>query len=352
MRNSSRTVLIVLLLAIAFALDLQPHWGVAAGILYVTPVLLTLWFRRALAPLLAAAGSTILLAAVFLFAEPQAGSIPNALTNRLLAAGAIWTTAALVVLFTRSALVAGAGARKQTEEQVREVVSLRTLTAGLLRRQEQERQRIARELHDGVNQMLAALSMELTALEDQVGDPDAARARLGSIEKRVAAISEEIRRVSHQLHPSVLEHAGFPAALRSHCREFGKQTGIQVKVASDNLPERIDPELSTLLFHFCREALQNVAKHSAATEVLLRVSGAAREVQVSITDNGKGFDIAGARSGGGLGLLSMSERARSVGGHFSIESGPQQGVTVTIRVPLAVCPPDSDRAADPSESLS
>jgi signal transduction histidine kinase len=349
--NSSRTALIVLSMAIVFAIDVRLPVGVAGAILYVAPILLTLWFQRARAPLLAAAGATILVLTGFLFAEPQVRAISsNVLTNRLLAIGVIWTTAALAGLYARTT-VRDTRVRKQWEEAVREAESVRTLAGGLLREQQQERRRISRELHDGVNQMLAALSMELSVLESQTAGPDAARDRISRIENRVVAISDEIRRVSHELHPSILEHAGFAAALGSHCREFAKQTGIQALVSTDNVPERIDPEVAASLFRLSQEALQNVAKHSAATEVRLQVSGNSGEVRLTIVDNGRGFDLARARSRGGLGLVRMNERARSLGGHFSIESTPQEGVTVAVRVPLGPCPPDA-RTPDPSDASS
>jgi signal transduction histidine kinase len=232
------------------------------------------------------------------------------------------------------ALVSDISERVRAQEHLLEAESIRNLTAGLLRGQEQERRRIARELHDGINQTLAALSIELSTLEDQFPVSDATRRRLLSIEDRVLAISEEIRRISHELQPSILEHAGFVAALRSHCREFSTQTKIQTHVTTHRVPERIDPAIATSLFRLSQEALQNVAKYSGATEVRLRVAEDREGIRLSISDNGRGFDPAQARREGGLGLTSMNERARSLGGTLSIESRPGAGVTVTVWVPL------------------
>lgn len=472
MTNNSKALLVVLSMAIVFAIDLRLPNGVAAGILYVAPVLLTFWLRRNPAPpLLAAAAATILILAAFALAEPQARVSPYALTNRLLAAGAVWAAAALVALYTRAdearrrseqsaregerqldqirqalgrseaasrayleaasqavlgvdetgrivlanamaeetfgysreellaatmemllpelfqgrpapgvaclaapgpqpmgarhelvaqrkdgssfrvdvslspivtpdgnialAFVSDISARIQAQEELREAHDVRALTAGLLRGQEQERQRISRQLHDGVNQRLAALSMELSTLENHIADPAAARERLSSIENRVVAISDDVRRVSHQLHPSILEHAGFVAALRSHCREFSIETAIETQITTDAVPEPIDPVAASCLFRLSQDALQNVARHSGATQVRITVSGDGQGIRLSIVDNGKGFDVARARGQGGLGLLSMSERARSLRGRLTIESSPQGGAAVVVSVPLA-----------------
>ena len=237
------------------------------------------------------------------------------------------------------AFVSDISERVRALENLREAESVRALTAGLLRGQEQERRRISRELHDGLNQRLAALSMDLSALDGRIADAAAARERLHSIEERVVAISDEVRRISHELHPSILEHAGFVAALRSHCREFSKQTGIQAYVATENVPEPVDPSIGTSLFRLSQEALQNVAKYSEATEVRLSVSGTDQGIRLSIVDNGKGFNIALARTRDGLGLVSMNERARSLGGRFSIESPAQGGVAIAVWVPLSQHPP-------------
>jgi PAS domain S-box-containing protein len=237
------------------------------------------------------------------------------------------------------AFVSDISERVRALENLRETESVRALTAGLLRGQEQERRRISRELHDGLNQRLAALSMDLSALDGRIADPDAARERLHSIEERVVAISDEVRRISHQLHPSILEHAGFVAALRSHCREFSKQTAIQAYVATENVPEQVDPAVGTSLFRLSQEALQNVAKYSGATEVRVSVSGKDQGIRLTIADNGIGFNIAQARTRDGLGLVSMNERARSLGGRFSIESPAQGGVTIAVWVPLTQHPP-------------
>lgn len=193
--------------------------------------------------------------------------------------------------------------------------------------------------------MLAALSIELGTLDAQLESPEAARVRLSSIEARVESLSDEVRRISHQLHPSILEHAGFVAALRSHCQAFGKQTEINVRVSTNNVPERIDPMVASSLFRLSQEALQNVAKHSSATEVIVTVAGDGEGIEISIVDNGKGFDLSKVRKLGGLGLVSMKERAHSLGGRLSIRSSPQRGATIEVWVPL-------EQPAGPEGSLT
>lgn len=241
---------------------------------------------------------------------------------------------------TALAFVSDISDRVAAQENLREIERLRVLTAGLFRGQEQERRRISRELHDGLNQKLAALSMDLDALQDETLSREAADGRFSAIEERIMAVANEVRRISHQLHPSILEHAGLVAALRSYCREFFKLAQIETIVTAEDVPESVDPVVATALYHLSQEALQNVAKHSGATEVRVSITGTMGGIELSFLDNGNGFDLAQAQAEGGLGLLSMNERARSLGGRFSVDTQPGEGAKVTVWAPLDQPMPD------------
>jgi len=223
---------------------------------------------------------------------------------------------------------------KQVAESLRQAASMRALTAGLLRGQEEERRRIARELHDGLNQRLAALSIEIGSQEQRMAQPSPERTQLRNIANRIVEITDEVRRLSHQLHPSVLEYAGLVPALRSHCEEFSRQSGIRTELKAEDVPQSISMECATSLFRFTQEALRNVAKHSGAAEAFVRIKADEDHLILSVADAGKGFDVAQARKKSGLGLVSMEERVRSLGGTLSVQSSSQRGSVLEATIPL------------------
>jgi PAS domain S-box-containing protein len=223
---------------------------------------------------------------------------------------------------------------KRAAESLRQTVSMRALTAGLLRGQEEERRRIARELHDGLNQRLAALSIEIGAQEQRMPELSPERTQFRRVADRIVEITDEVRRLSHQLHPAVLEYAGLIPALRAHCEEFSQQSGIETELKVVNVPESLTMECSTSLFRFTQEALRNVAKHSGATEALVRIRGDSGGLTLSVADTGSGFDVAQARRKQGLGLVSMEERIRTLGGTPSVRSDPEGGTTLEAIIPL------------------
>jgi signal transduction histidine kinase len=214
--------------------------------------------------------------------------------------------------------------------------ALRALTTRLVAAQEQERARLARELHDGLKQSLVGLSLEIGELQDRLGKPESIRADLAKLEGRVIDISEDVRRISHSLHPASLEHVGLVVALRSYCAEFSKQTGIDTELLADDLLPTLSKEATTGLFRIAQEALTNVAKHSRASGAQIALRQGSGEIQLLIEDAGVGFDVVGERSKGGLGLISMEERCRALGGVLSVKSNQGQGTAVEARIPIDV----------------
>ena len=216
-----------------------------------------------------------------------------------------------------------------TERKVAEQ-ALAEMTRKLIQSQELERARIGRELHDDINQRLAMLAIELEQLQ---GDPSQLETRLEQLRKDVADVSKDVQALSHDLHSSRFEYLGVVAAMRSWCREFAERQKMEIDFRSD-LSSVLPGEVGLTLFRVLQESMHNAMKYSAAkhTEVDLREEG--REVHLIVSDRGKGFDIAAALQGQGLGLTSMRERVRLVNGTLSIDSRPNAGTTIHVRVPF------------------
>lgn len=209
----------------------------------------------------------------------------------------------------------------------------------LVETQEQERARIARELHDDINQRLAMLAVELEQLQD---DPSEVRSRLQELRTRTIEISNGVQALSHDLHSSQLEYLGAVAGIKSWCEEFSHRQGIQVDFRQDvrsTLPE----EIGLCLFRVLQEALHNAVKHSGMKRIEVQLQEEPGEIHLIIKDLGKGFAIETARHGRGLGLTSMQERVRLVNGMIDIQSKPMGGTTIHLRVPL-----DSGHGARPA----
>lgn len=206
------------------------------------------------------------------------------------------------------------------------------LARHLLQAQEEERLRIAAELHDGINQEIAMLSMELGAAISGVSE-DQLRAHLVAIRNRAIRISEEVRRISHRLRPALLEYIGLAGAVRSHCRDMSENAGFHVDlVADDSL--NVPAEIATALYRIVQEALQNVLRHAAATLVTIKIQRRGEFIHLSVEDNGVGFNPESLPRDGGMGLVSMRERARSLGGDLTVTKAPSYGTRLEAVVPI------------------
>jgi len=210
---------------------------------------------------------------------------------------------------------------------------IRDLAGRLMTSQEEERRRIARELHDGVNQDLAALAIALNAIEEGQAAPTQRR-EVARLRGRTVELAESVRRLSHELHPGILQYAGLVAALRSHCREFEREHGLAVKFRADDDLGAVPPDVGLCLYRVAQEALKNAASHAKASHVSVDVARNGANLVLTIGDDGNGFDLAEARNRGGLGLISLDERARLVRGHLAIDSWPQRGTQIQVVVPL------------------
>jgi PAS domain S-box-containing protein len=220
--------------------------------------------------------------------------------------------------------------RKRAEE------SLRSLSGQLLKTQDEERRRIARELHDSAGQLLAALSMNLTPLGSQDGKlpPSAAKAIKESV-GFVKELSNQLRTISHLLHPPLLDEVGLSSALRLFLEGFEERSKIKVNLDIPGNFKRLSPELETTIFRIVQECLTNIHRHSGSRVAAIRVTSDGSEVKVEVRDQGKGMPSGedGSHKKVGVGIQGMRERIKQFGGRFEIRSD-KKGTVVAASVPV------------------
>lgn len=205
----------------------------------------------------------------------------------------------------------------------------------LLEAQEQERARIARELHDDIGQRLALLAIEFAQLQENTsGLSNEVRSRMDQLRRQTGEIAGDIQFLSHELHSSKLEYLGVTVAMKGFCREFGEQQRVQVDFKIHDVPSQVPPDISLCLFRVLQEALHNSAKHSGVQLFEVGLWGTSAALELTVRDSGSGFDSEAARKGRGLGLISMEERLKLLNGTFLIESKPGHGTTIRARVPI------------------
>jgi PAS domain S-box-containing protein len=237
------------------------------------------------------------------------------------------------LLDSAGTLVGVAEIVRDLSEQDRAEKALSRLSSRLIHAQEQERARIARELHDDIGQRLSMLSIELTALSAAPGL--VRESQTNKLRDRAADIATDVQALAHALHSSKLELLGLPTASRGFCDEFAQQTRAEVVFVTHDVPGELSGDVSVCLFRVLQEALHNAAKHSGVRQFDVHLWGAGDEIHLVVRDAGQGFDVASAQAGRGLGLVSMGERLKLVGGVLSIESNPQRGTTIYARAPFA-----------------
>jgi PAS domain S-box-containing protein len=217
--------------------------------------------------------------------------------------------------------------------------ALSDIARKLVAAQEQERTRIARELHDDISQRLAMLAVELEQVQN---DPSEIQQRVSELRTQTIEISNGVQALSHDLHSSRLEYLGAVAGMKSWCKEFGERQGMQIDFRPD-VRSTLPQEIGLCLFRVLQEALHNAAKHSGVKRIEVQLHEESDEIHLTIRDLGQGFDVEAARTGQGLGLTSMQERVRLVNGKIAIESKPMGGTTIHARVPFGLSS-DSMRA--------
>ena len=211
--------------------------------------------------------------------------------------------------------------------------ALRELSGRLITSEEEERRRVARELHDHIGQEAALICVQAQRLDSGLADDEhTTRSEIRELYKRIKVLASDISKLSHRLHSSELSFLGLSVAGERLCRDFANQFGIDVDYHADPLPSTLDSAKSLCLYRVLEEALQNVAKHSHATRVTVEIKARDNELSLKVRDNGHGFDV--EKTGPGLGLLSMRERLNFVGGRFAITSKRGSGTLVTAFVTM------------------
>jgi PAS domain S-box-containing protein len=226
-------------------------------------------------------------------------------------------------------------ARDITERKLAEE-ALSNLGGRLIEAQEEERRRIARELHDDVSQKLAMLTIGLQELAMITPESQAQlRTRIGSLLKSSSQMINDVHALSHRLHTSKLELMGLAETMRSYCRELAEQRHVEIDFTHSDVPKFLPSQVSLCLYRILQEGLGNAVKHSGVRHFEVRLERVADELQLAIRDPGVGFDPSMVSNSQGLGLISMRERINLVKGTLSIESKPGGGTQIKVRVPIA-----------------
>jgi len=222
------------------------------------------------------------------------------------------------------------------EEHERDQKALSNVSSMLIEAHEEERTRIARELHDDVNQRLAVVSVSLSNLKKSFPASDEpARNHVEQVRHDIVELGRDVQALSHRLHSSKLEYLGLVTAARGFCREFSAQNNVEIDFLCENFPQNVPSNISLCLFRVLQEALQNAAKYSGARRFDASLESTPNEIRLVVRDSGTGFDPELEMSNGhGLGLVSMRERMKLVDGRLSINSGPEHGTTIQACVPF------------------
>ncbi len=340
-----------LLACFFFVLDLQLPLGVANAVLYSVVVLLSSASQYQWLPIAAAITCSLMTTIAVPF-SPHIAGLPSWFewVNHLFSLFGIWAPVVFVYQRRRTEsllkesnerlergveartadLAASRLALERSEEQ------LHTLTGRILTAQEEERRRIAQDLHDDVNQRLALLMLDLQTIGRQIG-PSPAEAQDGvrNVLNGLEALSDDVRFMAYRFHPSILDDLGLKAALQRLLDDFSSRTGVKALFVHQPLDHQLDKTKSTALYRVVQESLSNIARHAKATRVEVEVTVEEEGVVVVVRDDGRGFDqLVVDRGESGLGLLNMRERLLSVQGSCEVESVPGRGTTVSMYVPL------------------
>ncbi len=225
---------------------------------------------------------------------------------------------------------------QESEDALRKSYARITDLAGrLIAAQEDERRHIARELHDDLNQQVASLAIDISRLKRQFPNADPAfQEQIARLREKTEIISERVRQVSYELHSSILQHLGLPAALNSYCAEFSEREGIAVALDIQDGLEALLPDTALCLYRVAQESLRNIARHSGARSAIMALAGVDGAVELRVADQGVGFDPGHAREFRGLGLVSMEERVKLLGGSFVLTTRPGMGTELRAQIPL------------------
>jgi signal transduction histidine kinase len=233
--------------------------------------------------------------------------------------------------------------RKQADEASRKsewilnqnANELRMLAGRLIHNQEDERSRLARELHDDIVQRLAVFAIDIGQLEKELTDqPAPVQEKIGEMKKGMVKISGDVHNLSRRLHPSILDDLGLIKAVESECANFSRREGAEIVFDHENIPTDMPKDISLSLYRIIQEGLRNISKHACADHISVSLTGLDHDVLLTIQDDGIGFDPVEVKQKTGLGLSSIRERVRLIQGNHSINSQPGKGTQITVRAPL------------------
>jgi PAS domain S-box-containing protein len=219
--------------------------------------------------------------------------------------------------------------RKEVESALKDERAKRL--SALIDGQEMERQRVSRELHDGLGQFLIAIKLKL---ENIIYTQQAYKGSLLEVQEMFNTTIDEVRRISDNLMPSILKEFGLETALRNLCKLMAQASNINIRFESLPLKRKMEERISTYLYRISQEALNNVVKHAQATEVGIELLELGNYIQLIIEDNGKGFDVDKHFNSQGNGIYNMRERINVIGGSIEIKSKPGKGTIIDIKIPL------------------
>ena len=226
--------------------------------------------------------------------------------------------------------------RRQLEQSARtHAQEVQALAASLITAQEEERRRVSRELHDQICQQLASLAIDIGSLAAASTPPEGMHGRLKEFQARIVKASEETRHIAYELHPSVLDDLGLVASLRALCKDFSERNrDVDLKFSGSALPHPLPRETASCIYRVAQEGLQNIVKHANAKHVSMALTHKNGSLTLTVADDGAGFAHSAVAGRGGLGLVSMEERARLVNGKLSITGRPGHGTRIVLSIPL------------------
>jgi signal transduction histidine kinase len=226
-------------------------------------------------------------------------------------------------------------ALRESEETARASYhEVRDLAGRLISAREGERTRIARDLHDDIGQRVASLSIGLSRIQRQIPDvANPVRQSLADLEQLSTKLSGDLRHLSHELHPGILEHLGLLEALRERCDDFSEKSGVPVQLAVSETWQDVSGAPALCLYRVAQEALRNVATHARARNVTVALDKVDGHLMMQVTDDGCGFDLSASSRRSGLGLVSLSERVRMLGGELVVTAAPDDGTRIAVSLP-------------------
>ena len=252
--------------------------------------------------------------------------------------GMLWTFYQLRVraFKRRQVLLEGNQALLERNQELleRHQVEIRALNEELIKTQEAERMRIAGELHDGVLQQITSLTLRLGKVRRQVQPDSEANATVSDLQQQLIKVGTDIRHLSHELHPALLQEEGLPAALSAYCEEFSKVRDLPVSCEADESLKELAAGAALCIYRIAQEALGNAAKYSEATQVEVRLTRSDGCVRLSVSDDGVGCAPDQVSRSGGLGVINMRERVLQLDGTFEFDSEPGRGTKVSVTVPF------------------